>query len=70
MGWSDEFRFRDCPWCGAHVVQVNVLSALNQAASSAINVERYWVLLGCPRCGDAAAVQLRRTLEPQPFTLG
>ena len=56
MGFSEEFTFRDCPWCGlrdAHMIAL----ALNLQVSPPGNPSRTWSLLACPRCGGAITIE-------------
>jgi len=66
MGWSEEFRYRDCPWCHAHTVQMNTIAGLVQAPT-AKGEQRHWTLLGCPRCGGTVTLEVNNpnTNPPQ-----
>src|SRR5215208_1724292 len=55
MGWSHEFTFRDCPWCGLRDAQMRELGA--NAEAQATRGQRYWAFLSCPRCGGAITVE-------------
>src|SRR2546425_10555556 len=57
MGWSEEFRYRNCPWCHAQSVQMNMVANVS-ATRTAKGEERYWVLLSCPRCGGAVSLEV------------
>jgi hypothetical protein len=48
MGFDPSWAFRDCPWCRAHDVQMNVTSHFN--TGGAASSQRSWSVLSCPRC--------------------
>ena len=56
MGWSAELAFRKCPWCATEV-QFTQLSSVNTPTTVSDGRQRFWVLLGCPRCGGAVTVE-------------
>jgi len=57
MGWEETFRYRDCPWCGATSAQMQSLTNINVASTAADSTQRFWTLLGCPRCAGAITIE-------------
>jgi len=62
LGWSDEFRFRNCPWCGVRDAQLH-LQAGPVMARRADYRERWWTLLTCPRCAGPIVVETNHANE-------
>jgi hypothetical protein len=65
MGFSEEFSFRDCPWCGARDCQFRPMG-LNQQSSRADATSRTWSLLACPRCGGVVVLETNPPTEGPP----
>lgn len=62
MGWSEEFRFRQCGWCGVRdVAMTKVTNYLD--AQKADGISRHWVALTCPRCGGATVIETNEHRE-------
>jgi hypothetical protein len=58
MGWDDEFRFRDCPWCGLRDAQMHVLSPGGLTAGRFNAAARHWAAMSCPRCGGIVMLEV------------
>ena len=56
MGWSDSFRFRDCPWCGLRDAQMTPL-ATNMTANGKVGLQRTWSAISCPRCAGVVLLE-------------
>lgn len=56
MGWSDSYKFRDCPWCGLRDAQMN-LAAGNMEAKGQPGVQRTWSVVSCPRCAGVVLIE-------------
>lgn len=56
MGSSDEFRFRQCGWCGIRDVAMKKHTGLIEGERADGN-SRVWTFLTCPRCGGATAIE-------------
>jgi hypothetical protein len=65
VGYSDEFSFRDCPWCGARDSQFRPIT-LNSKAGRADRGERTWSLLACPRCAGVVVIETNDPSEGPP----
>lgn len=56
MGWSDEFKYRDCPWCGTASVAMIPTGLANTTTS--VGAHRFWMPMWCPRCGGFVVVEI------------
>jgi hypothetical protein len=61
MGWSDDYRYRDCPWCHVRDAAMNLLAGPMHQVGSTRGV-RYWTILTCPRCAGLVSIE---TPSPQ-----
>lgn len=48
MPFDPSWAFRDCTWCQAHDVQMNIVTPLTTQGTS--SGQRSWTALACPRC--------------------
>lgn len=49
MSWSDQFKFRDCPWCGLHDSEMRIITT-NVVVNGQPGTQRIWSVVGCSRC--------------------
>ncbi len=56
MGFDPQWAFRDCTWCGAAMVQMDVRSKL-QATPAGRGLSRSFTVLSCPRCAGLTVVE-------------
>lgn len=56
MGYADEMRFRDCPWCGLRDAQMNLMSP-DMRANGPSGMYRTYSMLSCPRCAGVTLVE-------------
>jgi HEPN domain-containing protein len=56
VGWSDEWRFRDCPWCGLRDAELRMLAGPDLEAKASKGV-RWWAVVVCPRCAGAVLIE-------------
>ena len=54
--WVDEWRYRDCPWCSAHDVEM-VIYQKEWPALTAKGGQRFWTTLYCRRCGGPVMIE-------------
>jgi hypothetical protein len=64
MPFSDDWVFRDCPWCGLRDAQMQHLS-MNLSADRLGSTPRYWSVISCPRCGGAILIEHTPPNYPQ-----
>ena len=64
MPFSDDWAFRDCPWCGLRDAQMQHL-ALNLSADRRGPTPRYWSVISCRRCGGAILIEHTPPNSPQ-----
>jgi hypothetical protein len=68
MAWSDELRFRTCPWCNTKDVAMIVHdSALS--LHTAKGARREWSWMSCPRCGGVVSVETPHTGSSAELTV-
>jgi hypothetical protein len=68
MAWSDELRFRTCPWCNtkdvAMIVHQNTLALI-----TAKRTRREWSWISCPRCAGVVSVETPPTGSSHELTI-
>jgi hypothetical protein len=62
MGWSQEFMYRDCPWCRAVQVQMEPIF-VDATVETGGGHYRTWAAVTCPRCGGLVGIE---TNPPHP----
>lgn len=67
--WSDEFAFRDCPWCGLRDAHMASLTNQLQANRAGGAPSRWWSVVSCPRCGGAITIETNGPNEGPPAQL-
>lgn len=63
MAWRDEWRYRDCPWCGVRDAAMHHLGPLASPRSSF--PARHWDVISCPRCGGLVLIEHHGPNVPQ-----
>jgi hypothetical protein len=56
MAWSDELRYRTCPWCNTKDIAMTVHHG-TLVVQTAKNTRREWSWMSCPRCGAVVSVE-------------
>lgn len=57
MAWKDDWRFRDCPWCGVKDVAMTTHAHFEVPSARGT---RFFTTVGCPRCGGAVTIEHRQ----------
>jgi hypothetical protein len=65
VGYGDELRFRDCPWCGLRDADFRLLNA-NVNSPRPGGITEFWSFLACPRCGKVVALRTNPANQSPP----
>lgn len=65
MVWKEEWRFRDCPWCGVKDAEMKKSAAWS--ARKATGAKRHWNAISCPRCAGVVLIEDRGPQESRPL---
>lgn len=65
MGWSDEFKFRDCPWCGLRDADMAVVAPMVTLSRPGTG-HRFWTTVACPRCAGLVNIETNAPNENPP----
>jgi len=66
MGYSDEFNYRDCPWCKTKNIAFVKIANTHRVTDSKGSV-REWTWLSCPRCAGVISIETSHNITPARF---
>lgn len=63
MGYSEDFNYRDCPWCQTKNIAF-VKTANTHKFTDSKNETREWTWLRCPRCAGVISIETKPNHNP------
>ncbi len=66
MAYSDEFNYRDCPWCKTKDIALVIINRTITLTDSK-GTNREWTWLRCPRCASAISIETKFAANPATF---